>query len=155
MTFRTRLVMAATVAVVAAVVMASIAAYVVAHNSLVGSIDVNLTQEGTSVLDQQKQLLANSEYLQLSNVCFPNPVGQCQQIAYAGGTISSNDPQVLPVPDKVKPVAASEPPRTAARLPMVRLVLPESSGKQAEVLGHGAEAAPRVVEILTEIGVIS
>jgi electron transfer flavoprotein beta subunit len=56
---------------------------------------------------------------------------------------------------KRKPVAASEPPRTAARLPMVRLVLPESSSKQAEVLGHGAEAAPRVVEILTEIGVMS
>jgi electron transfer flavoprotein beta subunit len=56
---------------------------------------------------------------------------------------------------KRKPVAASEPARTAARLPMVRLVLPESSSKQAEVLGHGAEAAPRVVEILTEIGVMS
>ncbi len=56
---------------------------------------------------------------------------------------------------KRKPVAASEPPRTGARLPMVRLVLPESSSKQAEVLGHGAEAAPRVVEILTEIGVMS
>jgi electron transfer flavoprotein beta subunit len=56
---------------------------------------------------------------------------------------------------KRKPVAASEPARGEVRLPMVRLVLPESSSKQAEVLGHGAEAAPRVVEILTEIGVMS
>jgi electron transfer flavoprotein beta subunit len=55
---------------------------------------------------------------------------------------------------KRKPVAASEPPRAQPRLEMVRLKLPEGSSKQAEVLGHGAEAAPRVVEILTEIGVM-
>jgi electron transfer flavoprotein beta subunit len=55
---------------------------------------------------------------------------------------------------KRKPVATSEPARGEARLPMVRLVLPEGSSKQAEVLGHGAEAAPRVVEILGEIGVL-
>ena len=36
----------------------------------------------------------------------------------------------------------------------VRLKLPEGSSKQADVLGHGADAAPRVVEILTEIGVM-
>jgi electron transfer flavoprotein beta subunit len=55
---------------------------------------------------------------------------------------------------KRKPLAASEPARTQARLEMVRLKLPAGSSKQAEVLGHGAEAAPRVVEILTEIGVM-
>jgi electron transfer flavoprotein beta subunit len=55
---------------------------------------------------------------------------------------------------KRKPVAASEPARSPARLPMVRLLLPESSGKQAEVLGSGAEAAPAVVQILQEIGVL-
>ena len=55
---------------------------------------------------------------------------------------------------KRKPVAASQPARAAPRLEMVRLTLPEGSSKQAEVLGHGAEAAPRVVEILTEIGVM-
>ena len=108
MTFRTRLVMAATVAVVAAVVMASIAAYVVAHNSLVGSIDVNLAQEGQSVLTQQRELLAAQEYFQLPNACAKAPVGQCQQIAYAGGTVSPDDHQVLPVPDMVKSVASSE-----------------------------------------------
>jgi hypothetical protein len=36
----------------------------------------------------------------------------------------------------------------------VRLVLPEASNKQAEVLGRGAEAAPAVVEILQSIGVM-
>jgi electron transfer flavoprotein beta subunit len=56
---------------------------------------------------------------------------------------------------KRKPVAASEPVRAEARLAMARLLLPESASKQAEVLGHGADAAPRVVEILTEIGLMS
>jgi electron transfer flavoprotein beta subunit len=55
---------------------------------------------------------------------------------------------------KRKPVAASEPARPEARLKLVRLVLPETSGKQVEILGHGPEAAPRVVEILQEIGVL-
>jgi electron transfer flavoprotein beta subunit len=55
---------------------------------------------------------------------------------------------------KRKPLAASEPARDGARLEMVRLVLPPGSSKQAEVLGHGPEAAPRVVEILQEIGVM-
>jgi electron transfer flavoprotein beta subunit len=55
---------------------------------------------------------------------------------------------------KRKPLAASEPARADARLEMVRLRLPEGSSKQAQVLGHGPDAAPRVVEILTEIGVM-
>jgi electron transfer flavoprotein beta subunit len=55
---------------------------------------------------------------------------------------------------KRKPVAASEPARPEARLKLVRLVLPDASGKQVEILGHGPEAAPRVVEILQEIGVV-
>jgi electron transfer flavoprotein beta subunit len=55
---------------------------------------------------------------------------------------------------KRKPLASSEPERAQARLEMVRLRLPEGSAKQAEVLGHGPDAAPRVVEILAEIGVM-
>jgi electron transfer flavoprotein beta subunit len=56
---------------------------------------------------------------------------------------------------KRKPLVASEPARPAATLEMVRLVLPEGSSKQAEVLGRGPEAAPAVVEMLQEIGVMS
>jgi electron transfer flavoprotein beta subunit len=37
---------------------------------------------------------------------------------------------------------------------MVRLVLPPGSGKQVQVLGNGPEAAPAVVEILTELGLV-
>jgi electron transfer flavoprotein beta subunit len=55
---------------------------------------------------------------------------------------------------KRKPVASSESQRPDARLEMVRLVLPEASAKQAEVLGRGPEAAPAVVSILQEIGVM-
>jgi electron transfer flavoprotein beta subunit len=55
---------------------------------------------------------------------------------------------------KRKPLGTSEPARPRPRLEMVRLKLPAGSSKQAEVLGHGPDAAPRVVEILSEIGVI-
>ena len=56
---------------------------------------------------------------------------------------------------KRKPIEGSQPARPPARLKMVRLVLPETSSKQAEVLGRGPEAAPAVVEILQSIGVRS
>jgi electron transfer flavoprotein beta subunit len=55
---------------------------------------------------------------------------------------------------KRKPLVSIEPARPESRLKMVRLVLPESSAKQAEVLGRGPEAAPAVVEILQQIGVV-
>ena len=41
-----------------------------------------------------------------------------------------------------------------AGLEMVRLVLPPGSGKQVEVLGNGPEAAPAVVGVLSELGVL-
>jgi hypothetical protein len=37
---------------------------------------------------------------------------------------------------------------------MMRLKLPEGSSKQAQVLGTGPDAAPAVVEVLREIGVL-
>jgi electron transfer flavoprotein beta subunit len=55
---------------------------------------------------------------------------------------------------KKKPVAASSPARPDPRLEMVRLVLPPGSGKQAEVLGRGPEAAPAVVGVLRELGLV-
>jgi electron transfer flavoprotein beta subunit len=55
---------------------------------------------------------------------------------------------------KRKPLAASEPQRPHAKLEKIKLVLPETSGKEAEVLGHGPEAAPAVVSVLHEIGVV-
>jgi len=55
---------------------------------------------------------------------------------------------------KKKPVAASTPARPEPKLEMVRLVLPPDSGKQVRVLGNGADAAPAVVEVLAELGVL-
>jgi electron transfer flavoprotein beta subunit len=55
---------------------------------------------------------------------------------------------------KRKPVAASTPERPDPHLEMVRLVLPPGSGKHAEVLGRGPEAAPAVVGVLRELGLV-
>ena len=37
---------------------------------------------------------------------------------------------------------------------MVLLKLPPGAGKRVEVLGHGPEAAPRVVEVLRTLGMV-
>jgi hypothetical protein len=37
---------------------------------------------------------------------------------------------------------------------MLRLKLPEGSGKQVQVLGNGPDAAPAVVGVLQELGVL-
>jgi electron transfer flavoprotein beta subunit len=55
---------------------------------------------------------------------------------------------------KRKPVDSSTPARPESRLEMVRLQLPEGSGKQVEVLGRGPDAAPAVVGILRELGLV-
>ncbi len=55
---------------------------------------------------------------------------------------------------KRKPLVAADEDRPEPRLEMVRLVLPPSSGKQAEVLGRGPEAAPAVVEVLLQLGLV-
>ena len=47
----------------------------------------------------------------------------------------------------------STPERPEARLKKLRLVVPPGQGKQAEILGEGAEAAPAVVNVMRELGV--
>src|SRR5215204_5979876 len=49
---------------------------------------------------------------------------------------------------KSKPLAVHEPARPDPRLEKLRLVVPEGQGKQAEILGNGPEAAPKVVEVM-------
>jgi electron transfer flavoprotein beta subunit len=53
-----------------------------------------------------------------------------------------------------KPVERRTPTPREPRLEMVRLAVPPGSGKQAEVLGEGAEAAPAVVEVLRGLGMV-
>jgi electron transfer flavoprotein beta subunit len=55
---------------------------------------------------------------------------------------------------KRKPLESSSPSPAGAQLKMMRLVLPEGSKKEAEVLGRGPEAAPAVVEKLRELGLV-
>jgi hypothetical protein len=50
-------------------------------------------------------------------------------------------------------VESSTPERPAPKLERLRLVVPPGQGKQAEILGNGPDAAPRVVEVMREIGV--
>jgi electron transfer flavoprotein beta subunit len=54
---------------------------------------------------------------------------------------------------KSKPLAVSEPVRPEQRLEKLRLVVPPGQGKQAEILGEGAAAAPKVVELMQQLGV--
>ena len=67
-----------------------------------------------------------------------------------------NLPRYPSVPAKLraqrKPVATVAPARPEPRLEKLRLVLPPGSGKQAEILGRGPEAAPAVVEVFERLG---
>jgi electron transfer flavoprotein beta subunit len=68
-----------------------------------------------------------------------------------------NLPRYPSVPAKLranrKPIDARPATRPEPKLEKLRLVVPEGQGKQAEVLGHGPEAAPAVVEVLQRLGV--
>jgi electron transfer flavoprotein beta subunit len=69
-----------------------------------------------------------------------------------------NLPRYPSVPGRLraqrKPLEARSPVRPGPRLERLQLVVPEGEGKQAEILGEGAAAAPRVVEVLQQIGVV-
>lgn len=69
-----------------------------------------------------------------------------------------NLPRYPSVPGRMRarqrPIARLEPQRPAPRLEKLRLVVPEGERKEAEVLGHGPDAAPRVVELLDHLGLL-
>jgi electron transfer flavoprotein beta subunit len=54
---------------------------------------------------------------------------------------------------KSKPLAVVEPVRPEQKLEKLRLIVPPGQGKQAEILGNGPEAAPKVVELMLQLGV--
>jgi electron transfer flavoprotein beta subunit len=99
--------------------------------------------------------------------------GQVQATREAGGgreTFAISLPAVLTVKEglnlprypslpgrlkaKKKPLERSAPPWQAPGLAMQRLRLPSEKEHQVEILGHGADAAPRAVEVLKRLGVI-
>ena len=54
---------------------------------------------------------------------------------------------------KQKPLARTAVSPPSPQLEKLRLLVPEGQGKQAEILGEGAAAAPRVVEVMQALGV--
>ena len=68
-----------------------------------------------------------------------------------------NLPRYPSVPAKLranrKPVDARPVAPPAPKLEKLRLVVPAGQGKQAEILGHGVDAVPKVVEVMRELGV--
>jgi len=68
-----------------------------------------------------------------------------------------NLPRYPSVPAKLranrKPVDARPVEAPPSKLEKLRLVVPAGQGKQAEILGHGPDAAPAVVEVMQKLGV--
>ena len=98
MTFRTRLVLAAAVAVVIAVLAASVASYFAARNSLINSVDVDLATTANTALEQGHLQLGASSGLAVQIV---TPTGA---IVYS--SLTGN----LPVDADVKSVARGDSP---------------------------------------------
>jgi len=69
-----------------------------------------------------------------------------------------NLPRYPSVPGRIrakkKPIESSTPTRPEPRLEKTKLVVPPSQGKQVQILGKGVDAAPAVVEMFKQIGVI-
>lgn len=69
-----------------------------------------------------------------------------------------NIPRYPSVPGRIrakkKPIERRNPERPESRLVKTRLEVPVTESKQAQVLGSGPEAAPAIVEIFKQIGVI-
>ena len=70
-----------------------------------------------------------------------------------------NIPRYPSVPGRIKarkkPIDTANPARPDPRVEKVSLALPPQEVGTAEVIGNGPDAAPRVVEILKEIGVLA
>jgi electron transfer flavoprotein beta subunit len=70
-----------------------------------------------------------------------------------------NLPRYPTVPGRLKakraPIETITPQPPGNALQMVRLKLPPATGHKGEILGHGPEAAPKLVEIFQKLGIIA
>jgi two-component system sensor histidine kinase MprB len=99
-TFRGRLVLATTAAVLVVVILGSIATYLVAYNSLVGSADATLNALA-------EQYVTSQTLLPIVNTC-ATANGQCIQVVDQNGkTLIPDGPAVLPITPAVRSVAGS------------------------------------------------
>jgi two-component system sensor histidine kinase MprB len=104
-TFRGRLVLAATAAVLVVVVLGAFATYIVAYNSLVGSVDVTLSQDARSIVASSS--IANIS--PIDNGCSTTTAGICEQVVLPDGSTNPDDsPQALPNTAGVRTSAASQ-----------------------------------------------
>ncbi len=69
-----------------------------------------------------------------------------------------NVPRYPSIPGKLKakrkPIQRIAPEKGDVGLEKIRLVIPESKDSDVNILGHGAAAAPQVVELLEELGLV-
>ncbi len=99
-TFRARIVLAATAAVLVVVILGSFATYLVAYNSLVGSVDVTLGNQALAYVSGPSPPIANA--------C-GTTAGVCIQLTQSGGSTRATDgPPVLPVTDAVRAASNSQ-----------------------------------------------
>jgi two-component system sensor histidine kinase MprB len=98
MTFRGRLVLAATTAVLVVVVLGSLATYLVAYNSLVGSVDATLSADAAAAISGQT----------IGNECSAITTGACTQVVLAPGVITTGDTQVLPINAEARAASISQ-----------------------------------------------
>ena len=69
-----------------------------------------------------------------------------------------NLPRYASLPGRLRakktPIARIEPQQRASALETIRLVVPPEQETHVEILSNGADAAPRVVEVLRELGLV-
>ena len=102
MTFRTRLVLVATGAVLVVVLLGAVATYLVAYESLVGSLDATLEQDARNLVAGN----AVGVLPTIENTC-GRAAGYCSQVVWADGNVHPGDPQVLAIPKPVAQLAGS------------------------------------------------
>ena len=103
MTFRARLVLVATGAVLVVVLLGAVATYVVAYDSLVGSVDVTLEQNARSLFAGN----AVGELPVIENTC-GRAAGYCSQMVWFDGRVNPGDRSVLAIPPAVAKLAGSQ-----------------------------------------------
>jgi len=103
MTFRARLVLVATGAVLVVVLLGAVATYVVAYDSLVGSVDVTLEQDARNLIAGN----AIGVLPTIENTC-GRATGYCSQMVWANGKVHPGDPTVLPITHAVAELAGSQ-----------------------------------------------
>ena len=103
MTFRARLVLVATGAVLVVVLLGAVATYVVAYDSLVGSVDVTLEQTARDLYSGN----AIGVLPIIENTC-GRATGYCSQMVWANGQVHPGEPTVLPITPAVAELAGSQ-----------------------------------------------